>query len=59
MASNLTCSWEEVAILVKGYSHHSVSGVEGLLNSIAMMDVNINIQHPENEVVRLLVWLGD
>lgn len=27
------------------HSHDSVCGVEGLLNSIAMMDVYVNVQH--------------
>ncbi len=40
-----TCSWEEVAILVERYSHHSVGQVKGLFHAIAMVNVNVHIQH--------------
>lgn len=40
------CAWEEVSlILMETDSHHSVCQVEGLLNAIAVMHININIQH--------------
>lgn len=42
-----TCAREEVvSILVERYCHDSVSEVEGFLNPIAMVDVNINVEHP-------------
>lgn len=34
---------EVFPILVKGDSHNSVCGVEGLLHSITVMDVNVNV----------------
>lgn len=46
-AVQISSPWEEVIpILVKGNSHDSVAGQERLLNAIAMVDVNVNIQHP-------------
>ncbi len=41
-----TCSWEEeVAKLVKGDGHDSVREIESLLDPVAMVNVNINVQH--------------
>lgn len=34
---------EVFPILVKRDSHHSVCGVEGLLHSVAMVDVNVDV----------------
>lgn len=31
---------------MEGDCHHPVSEVEGFLNSITMVDVNINVEHP-------------
>lgn len=39
-------SREVLPVFMKGHGHDSVCGVECLLYSIAMMDVNINIEHP-------------
>lgn len=36
---------DEAGSLVKGDCHYTVTRVEGLLHAIAMMDVNIHIQH--------------
>lgn len=36
-------SREVFTILVKGHSHDPVSGVEGLLHSITMVDVNVDV----------------
>lgn len=42
-----TCAREEVvSVFVERYCHDSVSEVEGFLNPIAMVDVNINVEHP-------------
>ena len=39
-------TWEEVPILVEADSHDTFSGVESLLHAVAVVDVNVNIQHP-------------
>ena len=36
---------EEVAIFMKGDSHDAVSEVEGLLYSVAMVNIYVNVQH--------------
>lgn len=40
------CSREVLSILVKGHCHHSVSGVEGFLHTISMVNINVDIQDP-------------
>lgn len=32
-------------VLVKGHGHDAVRGVEGLLHSVAVMDVNVDVEH--------------
>ena len=34
-----------LAVLVKGRRHHAVGRVEGLLHAVAVVDVNVNVQH--------------
>lgn len=42
-----TCARKEViSVFVEGHSHDPVSEVEGFLNPITMVDVNINVEHP-------------
>lgn len=31
---------------MKGHSHDSVCGIEGLFHAIAVVNINVNIQHP-------------
>lgn len=38
-------AWEEVPILVEGDGHDSVGGVEGLLHAVAVVDVDVHVQH--------------
>ena len=41
-----TCARKEVSVLVERYRHDAVCGIEGLLHTITMMNVNVNIQDP-------------
>ena len=55
----LTCAWEEeIAKLVERDSHDTVSEVEGLLYTVAMVNVYVNVEHtrmvPGGRVVRLM-----
>ena len=43
---------EEVSIFVEGDGHDSVSEVEGLLHPIAVVDVDVAVQHPRVVPVR-------
>lgn len=44
--TKVTCAREEVvSIFVEGHGHDSVSEVECFLYSVAMVNVNINVQH--------------
>ena len=55
----LACSWEEeVAKLVEGDGHDSVCEVEGFLDSVTMVNVYINVQHPRVVPVCECVWGG-
>lgn len=42
----LTSSREILAILVERNSHDTVGGVESLLNTIAMMDIDVDVEDP-------------
>ena len=45
--ARLACSREEeVAKLVEGDGHDTVCEVEGFLDSVTMVDVYVNVQHP-------------
>lgn len=41
----MPCAREKVPKLVKRDCHYSISGVKGLLNSITMVNINVNIQN--------------
>lgn len=41
----VTSAREVLSVLVERNCHDAVCGVEGLLHTIAMMDVNINVQN--------------
>ena len=43
--TQLTSTWEKLAILVKRACHHTVSRVECLFDTVAMVDVNINVEN--------------
>mmetsp|Transcript_43560 Transcript_43560/g.130630 ORF Transcript_43560/g.130630 Transcript_43560/m.130630 type:complete len:274 (+) Transcript_43560:125-946(+) len=36
---------EELAVLVERDRHHAVTQIEGLLNAVAVVDVNVDVQH--------------
>ena len=36
---------EVLAVLVEGHGHDAVSRVEGLLNAVAVVNVNVDVQH--------------
>lgn len=41
-----TCSWEKVvAIFVEGHSHDAVSQVKGLLDTITVVNVDVNVEN--------------
>ena len=42
--THITCPGEVLSVLVKGARHHTISGVEGLLNSISVVDVDVDVQ---------------
>lgn len=43
---NVPRAWkEEVPVFVEGDAHDTVSEVESFLNTIAVVDVNVNVQH--------------
>ena len=42
--ASVTCAWKEVvSIFMEGHSHDPVREVEGFLNTVAMVNVNINV----------------
>jgi len=42
----LTCAWEVVvAVLVEGAGHDPVCQVEGLLDTVTVVDVYVQVQH--------------
>ena len=41
----IACAGEVVTVLVEGQSHNAVCGVEGLLHAVAVVDVNVDVQH--------------
>ena len=45
--SDVSSAWEEgAAKLVEADCHDSVSGQEGFLDAIAVMDIDVHVQHP-------------
>ena len=43
---NLSCTREELAVLVEARRHYSICGVKGLLDTVAMMHIDVNVQNP-------------
>jgi len=43
--SSLLPSREEVSKFVEGYSHYSVCGIKSLLDSVTMMDIDVNVNY--------------
>ena len=41
----ISCSREVFPILVKGDRHDAISGVECFFHSVAMVNINVNVQH--------------
>lgn len=39
-------AWEEISISMERYGHDSVCAVEGFLDPIPMMHVDVNIEYP-------------
>mmetsp|Transcript_19284 Transcript_19284/g.58237 ORF Transcript_19284/g.58237 Transcript_19284/m.58237 type:complete len:229 (-) Transcript_19284:917-1603(-) len=44
---------EEVAVLVEAHRHHTVGQVEGLLHAVAMMHIDVQVQHPRMHLQQL------
>ena len=42
--TELTSSWEVLAVLVEGDGHDTVGGIESLLNAITVVNININVE---------------
>ena len=54
ISPKISCSREVLSILVERDSHHTVCGVERLLDSISVVDVDVNVQHPlQSQVIEL------
>ena len=45
VSPKISCSREVLSILVERDSHHTVCGVERLLDSISVVNVDVNVQH--------------
>lgn len=43
---DVASAWEIVLKLMEGTSHHPVGEIEGLLNSISMVDVDVDVENP-------------
>lgn len=41
----MSCSWEVVLEFVEGAGHDSVGQVERFFNSVAVVDVNVDVEH--------------
>ena len=44
--SRLTRTGEVLSVLVEADSHHAICGIESLFYTIAMMHINIDVEHP-------------
>lgn len=42
----VSSSGEVLPVLVEGHGHNSVRGVEGLLYTVAVVNVDVDVQHP-------------
>jgi hypothetical protein len=51
--AELSGSREVLSVLMEGYGHHSVGGIERLLNTIAVMDIDIDIKNTLLETQKL------
>ena len=54
ISPKISCSREVLSILVERDSHHTVCGVEGFLDSISVVDVDVNVQHSLQSQVKEL-----
>ena len=43
--AQLTSTWEVLAVFVEGDGHDTVGCVEGLLNAISVVDINVDVQN--------------
>jgi hypothetical protein len=43
--AKLASTGEVLAVLVEGYGHDAIGGVEGFLDTIAVVDVNVDVQN--------------
>jgi hypothetical protein len=50
-------TWEELSILVEGHGHDTVGAVEGLLDTVTMVDVDVDVQH--TSVVLEQLWTSE
>ena len=54
VSPKISCSREVLSILVERDSHYTVCGVERLLDSISVVNVDVNVQHPlQSQVIEL------
>ena len=54
ISPKISCSREVLSILVERDSHYTVCGVERLLDSISVVNVDVNVQHPlQSQVIEL------
>lgn len=42
---DMPCSWEIILKLMEGAGHDSISQIESFLNTITMMDIDIDIKY--------------
>jgi hypothetical protein len=47
--SQLSGPWEVLAVLVEGHGHDSVCRVEGFFNTVAMMDIDVDVENARVE----------
>ena len=43
---NMPSSWEVILELMEGAGHDSICEIESFLNTIAMMNINIDVKYP-------------
>ena len=44
--SKVSGAGEVLSVLVEGHGHDAVGGVEGLLDAVAVVDVDVDVEHP-------------
>lgn len=42
--AQLACAREVLAVFMEGDSHYTVGGIEGFLNAVTVMDVDVNVE---------------